>query len=194
MRILLVFFMLLNAANAQKLVAFGDSLTAGFGLQENESFPNLLSKRLNMPVLNAGVSGDTTAQGLARLEWSLPQDTKGVILELGANDALRGLPVADAKANLEAMIKILQSKDIKILLTGMIAPNNYGEDYKQKFNAIYPELAAKYGLKLYPFFLEGVAGNPALNQRDRIHPTKEGVEIIVENILPMVKEFVTSIK
>jgi acyl-CoA thioesterase I len=194
MRTLLVFFMLLNAANAQKLVAFGDSLTAGYGLREEDSFPSVLSTRLNMPVFNAGVSGDTTAQGLARLEWSLPQDVKGVILELGANDALRGMPPQQAKDNLETMIKILQSKGIKVLLIGMKAPSNFGHDYAQEFEAIYPTLATKYHLKFYPFFLKGVMGIPTLNQKDRVHPTKEGIQIIVENILPMMKEFVKTIE
>jgi acyl-CoA thioesterase I len=194
MRHLLVFFMFLTATHAQKLVAFGDSLTAGYNLSENDAFPAQLSRALGQPVLNAGVSGDTTAQGLARLEWSIPADARGVILELGANDALRGQDIQATYANLEAIITKLQARGVKILLTGMIAPNNYGADYARDFNAIFPELAKKYTLPLYPFFLEGVAGKPELNQKDRLHPTKEGVAKIVENILPSVKEFAKSIK
>lgn len=176
-----------------KIMAFGDSLSAGYGLIGAESFPaqleaTLKAKGYNAKVLNAGVSGDTTSGGLDRITWALVDNPDLVILELGANDALRGLDPALVEENLDSMLKILIKNDKKILLAGMYAPPNYGEAYQKEFNAIYPRLAKRHDVILYPFFLEGVAGNPDLNLDDGIHPTGEGVAVIVGNILPYVEK------
>lgn len=181
-----------------KLVALGDSLTAGYGLPASAAFPAKLQKALRdkgiaVEISNAGVSGDTTSGGLARLDWSLPKDVDGVILELGANDALRGIDPQVARQSLEEILKRLKARNIPVLLCGMYAPPNYGEQYAAKFNAIYPELAKQYGVPLYPFFLEGVATVERLNQPDGLHPTEAGVEAIVANILPTVEAFIGSI-
>jgi acyl-CoA thioesterase-1 len=196
-------FALMTPADAQnrtiKIVAFGDSLTAGYRLAPDQAFPVRLAGKLkaaghNVTVANAGVSGDTTAAGLARLDWAVTDDTDAVILELGANDALRGLPPAEARKNLEAIIARLKSKGAEILLAGMRAPANYGQDYAATFDAIFPELAAKHGLLLYPFFLDGIALDPALNLDDGIHPNARGVDVIVERIMPKVEELIARVK
>jgi acyl-CoA thioesterase-1 len=181
-----------------KLVAFGDSLSAGYNLPGSAAFPAVLEqalrqKGLAVEIVNAGVSGDTTQGGLERLDWSVPDGTDGVILELGANDALRGVDPALTRKNLEAIITRLIERKIPVLLAGMYAPRNLGEDFAKRFDAIYPELAKKHGLVLYPFFLEGIAGDRALNQADGLHPTAEGVAVIVRTILPTVERFVASL-
>jgi acyl-CoA thioesterase-1 len=181
-----------------KLVAFGDSLSAGYNLPGSAAFPAVLEqalrqKGLAVEIVNAGVSGDTTQGGLERLDWSVPEGTDGVILELGANDALRGVDPALTRKNLEAIIARLVERKIPVLLAGMYAPRNLGEDFAKRFDAIYPELAKKHGLVLYPFFLEGIAGDRALNQADGLHPTAEGVAVIVRTILPTVERFVASL-
>ncbi len=175
------------------IVAFGDSLIAGFGLAEAEAFPAVLERRLRrdglaVRVQNAGVSGDTTAGGRSRLDWALRAPVDLVILELGANDALRGVPPATAKRNLDAILTRLRDKGTPVLLAGMRAPPNLGRAYVSAFDAIFPALAAKHGVALYPFFLAGVAARPKLNQRDGLHPNAEGVRRIVEAILPHVKK------
>jgi len=181
-----------------RLVALGDSLSAGYNLPGSAAFPAVLEqalrkKGLSVEIVNAGVSGDTTQGGLERLDWSVPEGTDGVILELGANDALRGIDPAQTRQALEAMIQRLQERRIPVLLAGMYAPRNLGTDYAQRFDAIYPELAKKYGLVLYPFFLEGIAGDRALNQADGLHPTAEGVKAIVRAILPTVERFIATL-
>ncbi len=174
------------------IVAFGDSLTAGYGVQFNESFPAqlqmaLLAKGHKVQVINAGVSGETTAGGLERLDWTLQPRPDGVILELGANDALRGVDPNQPRDNLDKMLAALRSKGVEVLLTGMRAPNNWGPDYVKSFDVIYPELAAKYGVALYPFFLEGVALDQRFVQADGLHPTAAGVAEIVKRMLPDVE-------
>jgi len=196
--------LLLNdAALAQerpvKLVAFGDSLTTGLGLPQAVAFPARLSqalkkKGLAVEVADAGVSGDTASAGLARLDWSIPQGTDAVIVELGANDALRGVDPKVTRGALDAILKQLKERNIAVLLAGMRAPRNLGEDYAKKFDAIYPELAAAHGVPLYPFFLDGVAADAKLNQRDGIHPTADGVDVIVARILPKVEELVGKVR
>jgi len=179
-------------AETTTILAFGDSLTAGLGLADADTFPSQLERRLkekgyDVSVTNAGVSGDTTSMGLARLDWVLGGGQPDlVILELGANDALRGQPPAQARDNLTRIIETLQAKDIPVLLTGMMAPRNLGPDYVKAFDAIYPALARRYDLTFYPFFMEGVIDHPDLIQGDGLHPTAEGVAVIVEKILPLV--------
>jgi acyl-CoA thioesterase I len=178
-----------------KIVALGDSLTAGYGLPADQAFPiklqaALAAKGIATEIANAGVSGDTASGGLARLDWSVPDGTDAVILELGANDALRGIDPKVTRAALEAALARLQARHIPVLLCGMLAPRNMGSDYATAFDGIYPDLAAKYGAVLYPFFLEGVATQPKLNQRDGLHPTAAGVDVIVEKILPSVQRLV----
>ena len=182
-----------------KIVAFGDSLTAGHGLAAEQSFPAKLAqalqrKGISADVVNAGVSGNTAADGAARLDWSVPDGTDAVILELGANDALRGSDPKATRAALDAIIRRLQERRIAVLLAGMLAPRNFGEDYVNAFDAIYPELAAKYDLILYPFILDGVAGDRALNLSDGIHPTATGVDIIASRMLPKVEELIGRVK
>lgn len=179
----------LAAAAPLRILAFGDSLMAGYGLPQEDGFVPQLQQALtkmgrDVQVINGGVSGDTTAGGVARLDWMLADKPDVVILELGANDALRGLPPEEAKKNLETIILRLKETGARILLAGMLAPRNLGEDYAKAFDAIYPDLAKTHDLALFPFFLEGVATRPELNQGDGLHPTKEGVAVIVENILP----------
>ena len=186
------------AARPLKLVAFGDSLSAGYNLPGSAAFPTVLEQALRqkgaaVEIVNAGVSGDTTQGGLERLDWSVPDGTDGVILELGANDALRGVDPAQTRQALEAMITRLKERKIPVMLAGMYAPRNLGEDYAKRFDAIYRELAEKHGLVLYPFFLEGIAGDRALNQADGLHPTAEGVTVIVRNILPTVERFIATL-
>jgi acyl-CoA thioesterase-1 len=181
-----------------RIVAFGDSLTAGFRLGPGEAFPVKLQQALaarghNVEVANAGVSGDTTAGGLARLDWAVPDGSQIVILELGANDALRGLDPAASRRNLDAIITRLKAKGAAVLLAGMHAPRNWGEDYVRRFDAIFPELAKTHGLSLYPFFLEGVALRPELNLDDGMHPNARGVDVIVAGILPHVEKLVEAV-
>lgn len=175
-----------------KLVAFGDSLIAGLGLPANQAFPARLQKALEsngikVDVINAGVSGDTASGGRDRLDWSIPEGTEAVILELGANDAMRGTDPDVTRAALSDILTRLKARKIAVLLCGMLAPPNYGADYAARFNAIYPELARTFEVPLYAFFLEGVAAETKLNQKDGIHPTAEGVDLIVKNILPTVE-------
>lgn len=181
-----------------KLVALGDSLTAGYNLPASAAFPVVLEKALRdkgiaVEIVNAGVSGDTTQGGLERLDWSVPEGTDGVILELGANDALRGIDPALPRRALETIVSRLKERNIPVMLAGMYAPRNLGADYIKRFDAIYPELAQKYGLVLYPFFLEGIVGDKALNQADGLHPTAEGVKVVVRSILPTVERFIATL-
>lgn len=175
------------------IVAFGDSLTAGYLLGPDEGFVPQLQAALhakghtNVVVRDAGVSGDTSSGGLSRLDWSVGSETDAVILELGANDALRGVDPAITQTNLEMMIKELQARSIRVLLVGMLAPPNMGKDYARAFNPIYPELAKRYDLDLYPFFLDGVAAVPGTTLEDGMHPNAKGVGIMVERILPKVE-------
>lgn len=178
-------------AGPAKIVAFGDSLMAGHRLAPGESFPERLQaalgeKGFNVEVVGAGVSGNTTSDGLARLDWSVPDDVDIVILELGANDMLRGLRPQEIERNLDAMITRLKDRGIRVLLAGMRAAPNLGSDYAAAFDAIYPHLAGKHGVPLYPFFLEGVAADGELLLDDGMHPNAEGVDRIVERILPSV--------
>jgi len=180
------------------ILVLGDSLTAGYGLAEGDAFPAALERALvaqgySVRVINAGISGDTSAGGEARLEWSLADDPDLVILALGANDALRGLSPDQTRTNLVAIITRLQERQIKVLLAGMMAPRNMGENYYNSFDQIYPELAQEFDLSLYPFFLEGVAGKPELNLADGIHPNVAGVEVMVEGVLPLVVEELSSL-
>ncbi len=179
------------AAEPIRLLALGDSLTAGYGLPTDQSFPVQLESALRdkgyeVAVINAGVSGDTTAGGLARLDWALSDEPDLVLLELGANDGLRGLDPNDTRRNLAAILERLSERDMPTLLAGMYAPPNLGREYGEVFNALYPELAVAYSVPLYPFFLEGVAADTSLNQADGIHPNGAGVAVIVENMLPSV--------
>jgi len=181
-----------------KMVVLGDSLSAGFGLPASAAFPVRLQKALEakgiaVDMINAGVSGDTTSGGRDRLDWSVPEGTEAVILELGANDALRGLDPRVARSALSDILTRLKARKIAVLLCGMVAPPNYGADYAARFNAIYPELAKSFGVPLYPFFLEGVAADAKLNQPDGLHPTAQGVDAIVKNILPSVEAFLGSL-
>jgi acyl-CoA thioesterase-1 len=178
-----------------KVVALGTSLTAGFGLEQAEGFvPQLQAaleaKGLDVEVENAGVSGDTSAGGLARLDWSIDDDVDAVIVELGSNDALRGFDPQQTRNNLTAILEALAARDLPVLLTGMLAPPNLGEEYGEEFAAIYPDLASRYGVLFYPFFLEGVAADAALNQPDGIHPNADGVQVIVEAITPFAVQLV----
>lgn len=188
-----------SAGEPLRIVALGDSLTAGLGVAESEAFPARLQRALagqglKVDIVNAGVSGDTASGGLSRLDWSVGEGTHGVIVELGANDALRGIDPAVTRKALDEILDRLKERKIPVLLAGMRAPRNMGADYAARFDAIYPELAAKHGVVFYPFFLEGVAAERALNQKDGIHPTAEGVEVIVRGILPKVQELISVIR
>ena len=175
-----------------RIVAFGDSLTAGFGVAAEQAYPARLQRRLEEQglryrVINAGVSGDTTAGGLRRVDWVLKSRPHFVILELGANDGLRGLNIEQTKANLEGIIQRCQEARVTVILAGMKLPPNYGREYTNGFEAIYPALAKQYRLTLIPFFLDGVAGSASLNQADGIHPTSEGYRIIADKVMETVK-------
>jgi acyl-CoA thioesterase I len=177
-----------------KIVAFGDSLVAGYELAADAAFPSVLQEKLrtqgyNVTLVNAGVSGDTTTAGLARLDWTLSDGADGVILELGANDMLRGVDPEVTKAALDTILARLKARNIKVLIAGMKATPSLGPEYKTRFDAIYPDLAKKYGTPLYPFFLDGVAGEPALELPDHLHPNPAGVERIVDGILPSMHGF-----
>jgi acyl-CoA thioesterase I len=182
-----------------RIVVLGDSLVAGFQLKASDAFPAQLERALkarghSVEIINAGVSGDTTAGGLERLKWAVPEATDAVILELGANDALRGLDPAQARANLEKIILALKSSGAEVLLAGMLAPRNLGAAYSSAFDAIYPELAKKHDLLLYPFFLDGIAFEGKLNLGDGIHPNGSGVAEITRRILPLVEQLVDRVR
>jgi acyl-CoA thioesterase I len=184
-----------EAAKPLKIVILGDSLTAGYGLAREDAFPRKLeaalkAKSLAVTIANAGVSGDTASGGLDRLEWSVPLDTQAVIVELGANDALRGLDTKVTEKALDSILRWLKDRHIPSLLAGMKAPRNMGADYVKAFDAIYPTLASRYLVVFYPFFLDGVATDAKLNQSDGIHPNAAGVDIIVSRIMPQVEELI----
>lgn len=174
-----------------EIVGFGDSLMAGYELPEGDGFPAVLEAALkregiDAKVANAGVSGDTTTGGLERLDWSVPDGAKLVILELGANDALRGITPEITRGNLDQMIARLKERGIAVVLAGMLAPPSMGKDYETRFNAIFADLSQKHRIPLIPFFLEGVAGNEALQLSDRLHPNRAGVDQMVKNALPVI--------
>ena len=178
-------------AEPATVLALGDSLTAGYGLPAQASFPARLEQRLKaagleVRVVNAGVSGDTSAGGLARLDWALADRPSVAIVELGANDGLRGLDPGQTARNLDAIVAALQGRGVRVLLAGMLAPPNLGREYGDAFRQAYREVAARRQVPLYPFFLDGVAGDPRLNQKDGLHPTAEGITVIVERIAPWV--------
>ena len=178
-----------------RIVAFGDSLTAGFGLKPRHAFPAQLQRVLkarghNVVVVNAGVSGDTTAAALERLAWAVPAGSDAVILEFGGNDALRGIDPRVTRANLEKIISSLKERNIPILLAGIRAPANWGESYSQAFDVIFPDLAEEHELVFYPFFLEGVVLNPKLNLNDGLHPSSKGIAEIVKRIVPSVEDLI----
>jgi acyl-CoA thioesterase-1 len=182
-----------------QIVALGDSLTAGLGLESQDAFPAKLQKALAakgivVAISNAGVSGDTMSGGLARLDWSVPPGTDAVILELGANDALRGIDPAVTRHALDSILGALAKRKIPVLLCGMLAPRNLGSDYAQKFDAIFPDVAKANGLIFYPFFLDGVVTNRKLNQGDGLHPTAAGVDVIVAKIFPKVEELIAHVR
>jgi len=180
-------------------VVLGDSLSAGYGLPANEAFPAklanaLAAKGVAVAITNAGVSGDTVSDGLSRLDWSVPGDTEAVIVELGANDALRGIDPALTKSALDKILNKLADRRIVVLLAGMRAPRNMGPAYVKAFDAIFPALASTYPVVFYPFFLDGVATDPKLNQGDGLHPNAAGVDAIVSRILPRVEELITRVR
>lgn len=187
------------AADPLQLVGLGDSLMAGYQLPQEDALPAQLQRQLaakghDVVIANAGVSGDTTSGGLSRVDWSVPDGTDGVILELGANDALRGIPPEQTENNLEQIIIRLKERNIPILLVGMLAPPNMGEDYGNTFNAIYPRLAEKHGLPLYPFVLDGVITDRSLLLEDGMHPNTKGLQIMAERMLPLAESWVAGIK
>ena len=192
-----------------KVVALGDSLTAGLGLPANEAFPAKLEAALrarghDVTIVNAGVSGDTASDGLARLDWSVGDDANAVILELGANDALRGIDPATTRAALEKILRRLNDRHLPVLVLGMLAPLNFGEDFARRFDGIYPDLAGQYGAVLYPFFLDGLvsrldvthgaASRTDLFQADGLHPNAAGVDAIVERIVPVVEPWLARLE
>jgi acyl-CoA thioesterase-1 len=200
--ILAILLLLLGGPNASalaaetfKLMVFGDSLSAGYGLPKPDSFTEKLAKALkqkglNVEIVASSVSGDTTAGGRARLAWALADKPDAILLELGANDGLRGIEPATSRANLENILKRLKQSGTRVLMTGMKAPPNLGQEYGREFDRIYPDLAAQFKVPLYPFFLEGVVARPDFNQDDGIHPNPLGVDEIVKRILPMVVKLV----
>jgi acyl-CoA thioesterase-1 len=199
-RILLVIATLLLSIQAAlakpiTLLALGDSLTSGLGLGANEAFPAKLEAALQgrypgLKIINGGVSGDTAADGLARLDWALTDDVGGLIVEFGANDALRGLDVSQTETALNAIMVKAQLRKLPVLILGMKAPPNMGPDYVARFDGLYPRLAEKYQALLYPFYLDGVAANAGLNQADGIHPNGQGVDVIVSKVIPRVEELI----
>jgi len=193
--IALLFFSLPIQAQTLHILAFGDSLTAGLGLDPQEAFPAKLEAALkakghDIVIANAGVSGDTSSAAAERLDWSLAPDIDGVIVELGANDALRGIDPRRTEIALDAILTELQKRKLPVLLAGMMAPRNLGQDYDKAFDAIFPRLAQKHGVLFYPFFLDGVAADPALNQPDGLHPNSKGVDMIVSRILPVTEDLI----
>jgi len=204
-RLLISVFLMANslpAASAQeavRIVVLGDSLSAGYGLAPGEGFPAQLQRALDqrghkVTIIDAGVSGDTTRGGLARLDWSVPAEADAVIVELGGNDALRGIEPDITRKSLDEIMTRLKARNQAVLLAGMLAPPNMGDEYAGQFNAIYPELAGAHDIALYPFFLDGVAGNLSLNQPDGIHPTASGIAVIVEKILPQVEALIDRVR
>ncbi|MGE4279176.1 MAG: arylesterase [Magnetospirillum sp.] len=188
-----------KAATPVTLLALGDSLTAGYGVATKDSFPSQLEKALQakgraVRVVNAGVSGDTSAGGLARLDWALADKPQAAIVALGANDGLRGLDPAKMEANLDAIVSKLQAEGVKVLLAGMEAPPNLGPDYAQAFRGAYARIAERRKVALYPFFLDGVAANPSLNQKDGMHPTAQGVAIIVGRMMGAVEKLLDQVR
>lgn len=188
-----------ESEQAPNIVVFGDSLVAGYQLPPGTGFPDRLQVALDeagvtAKIIGAGVSGDTTSGGLSRLAWSVPDGTDAVILELGANDALRGLPPELSAANLDNMIKQLRDRNIKVLLVGMLAPPNMGEDYAAAFNPIYANLSEKYQVPLYPFFLDGVMTVEGMTLDDGMHPSPEGVDVMVAGIMPMVERLIEELR
>jgi len=178
-----------------KILAFGTSLTQGYGLPPGTEYTTVLQEKLKAAgvdarIINAGVSGDTSADGLSRLDWSLADKPQAAIVEMGSNDALRGLAPAQTEKNLNAILTKLKAAHVAVLLCGMHAPRNLGPEYAAQFDAIYPRLAKQYGVLFYPFILDGVALNPKLNQADGIHPNPAGVKIIVDHVLPYVKKLI----
>jgi acyl-CoA thioesterase I len=183
-----------TANDVCRIAVLGDSLTTAYGIAIEEGFPAQLERRLreegyDCAVLDAGVSGDTTAGGLARLDWTLADRPSHVIVELGANDGLRALPPEQMEQNLAAIVRRLRADGVAVLLAGMRAPPNLGRSYGEAFERVFSRVAERYGVPLYPFFLDGVASDPALNQGDGIHPTAAGIEVIVERILPTVTDW-----
>ena len=198
--LVLMFLMLAVPVSAapKVILALGDSLTAGYGLPPGQSLTDKLQEALkaqgqDVSIINAGVSGDIAAQAVARLDWALTDDVKGVILELGANDALRGLDPAQADQALRQIMDKLKAKNLPVLILGMRAPPNLGPDYVTKFDAIYPKLSADYGALLYPFYLDGVAAQATLNQADGIHPNEKGLAVIIPKLLPLVAELLSKL-
>jgi acyl-CoA thioesterase-1 len=192
---LLSVFLAASPLRAQTIhiLAFGDSLTAGLGLEPGQAFPARLEAALkarghDIVISNAGVSGDTATAAAERLEWSLAPDIDGVIVELGANDALRGIPPKATEMALDGILGELRRRRLPVLFAGMLAPRNLGADYGKRFDAIFPRLAAKHGVLFYPFFLDGVAAEPAFNQPDGLHPNSKGVDMIVQRILPITED------
>jgi acyl-CoA thioesterase-1 len=180
------------ARSRPRIAVLGDSLTAGLGVAKAAAYPSLLQERLDaagldFEIVNAGVSGDTSAGGLARLDWALDGDVRVLIVALGGNDGLRGLPAEELESNLAQIIQKAQLRGITVILAGMEAPPNYGRDYIVSFHKVYPALAAKYRVALVPFLLQGVAGDEALNQRDGIHPTAAGARIVADNVWAVLK-------
>ncbi len=187
-----------EAANPTQIVVLGDSLSAGYLLPQDAAFPAQLEAALqkkgySLSISNAGVSGDTSSGGLARLDWSVPDGTDLVIVELGANDMLRGVDPAVTSQAIETIVANLKKRNIAVLLAGMLAAPNLGEAYTKQFNALYGTIARKYGVPLYPFFLDGIAGDSRLNLSDGLHPTREGVAVIVTRILPMVEDLIRAL-
>ena len=190
------------AQQSLRILALGDSLTQGFGVPPGDDFPNVLQRALkakgfDVSVINAGVSGDTSAGGRARLDWSLGDAANapdGAIVELGANDGLRGLPAAEMANNLDAILARFKARGIPVVFTGMKAPRNFGDAYAKSFDAVYPQLARKYGVLFYPFFLDGVALNKDLLQADGLHPNPRGVEVIVRNMTPVIVRLIEQAK
>lgn len=186
-------------ADTIRILGFGDSLMAGYGLPDEDAFPTRLEAALreaghDVEVINAGVSGDTTAGGASRLAWSLSEAPDAAIVELGANDGLRGIPTQDTRRNLNAILMALAEKDIPVLFAGMLAPPNMGREYGAGFSEVFEDLSTEYDVIYYPFFLDGVAGDLALNQADGIHPNRAGVDILVERILPYAERLVARSK
>lgn len=188
-----------DAEDVPQIVAFGDSLMAGYQLPSTDGFAPKLqavldAKGIQAKIIPAGVSGDTTSGGLSRLDWSVADGTDAVLLELGANDALRGVPLAKTRENLDTMISRLRERGIEVLLVGMLAPPNMGKEYGDEFSSIFTDLAEKYELPLYPFFLDGVMAVPGTQLDDGMHPNSRGVEIMVAGILPLVEELIEKLR
>ena len=201
--VLLIFCFFLSSAFAKndtlEILMLGDSLTAGYGLPSNLTIPKLLERKIksdypNVSIINGGVSGDTSAGGLSRLDWLLGPSIKAIIIELGANDGLRGINPSTTYSNLDQIIRKSKEFGLQVILTGMLAPPNLGPTYGDEFNRIYPDLAQKYDLIFFPFFLDGVVANPELNQEDGIHPNKYGVEVIAEKLNPYLRKLIGALR